>query len=241
MALSESQKSDIARVYAIPEEKIHVVGAGYDDNLFQLQTKPESDPVQLVYAGKLSEAKGVPWMLRALAKIDSPSWELHLVGGGSGPEKDAFLSLAEKLGDRVKQYGAVPQGRLAEILRTSHIFCLPSFYEGLPLVVIEALASGCRIVANDLPGTRELIGDLNVPEIELLPQPELETIDKPTPTSGKDYEKRLESVLRRQIQQAIDSQLMMGEEISNTLQRYTWVSVFERVQQVYDSALSNIP
>ncbi len=237
MALSESQKAEIESLYAIPEDRIHVVGAGYDDHLFCLQTKPEPRPVRLVYAGKLSEAKGVPWMLRALAKIESPSWELHLVGGGSGPEKDTCLSLADRLGGRVKLYGAVPQKRLAEILQQSHIFCLPSFYEGLPLVVIEALASGCRIVANDLAGTRKLIGDLDVPEIELLQLPELETIDKPTPASGKDYEKRLESALRRQIQLAVEAPMIMGPEIRNILQEYTWSSVFERVQQVYDISL----
>jgi len=239
MALNDSQKADIARLYAIPEDKIHVVGAGYDDSLFRTQTKPKPRPVRLVYAGKLSEAKGVPWMLRALAEIDTPSWELHLVGGGSGPEKDTCLSLAEKLGNRVKQYGAVPQEKLAEILRPSHIFCLPSFYEGLPLVVIEALASGCRIIANDLPGTRELVGDLNAPEIERLPLPELETIDKPTHSSGKEYEKRLETALRKQIQLAAEAPMAIGAEIRSRLQRYAWQSVFERVQRVYEIAISN--
>lgn len=238
MALSESQKAEIAKLYNIPEDRIHVVGAGYDDHLFCLQTKPEPDPVRLVYAGKLSEAKGVPWMLRALAQIESPSWELHLVGGGSGLEKDTCLSLADRLGGRIKLYGAVPQEKLAEILGQSHIFCLPSFYEGLPLVVIESLASGCRIIANDLPGTHELIGNLISPHIELLSLPELETIDKPTTVSGKDYEKRLEAALRSQIQQAVENPMTMGPEIRNTLQQNTWTSVFERVQQVYDVAIN---
>ena len=238
MALSRSQKAQIARMYAIPEQKIHVIGAGYDDGMFHNQSKPKPRPVQLVYAGKLSGAKGVPWMLRALAEIDSPSWKLHLVGGGSGPEKDTCLSLAEAFGGRVKQYGAVAQGKLAEILRQSHIFCLPSFYEGLPLVVIEALASGCRIVTNDLPGTRELIGDLNSPAVELLPMPELETIDKPTHVSGEDYVKRLEMAIRRQIKQAGENPMVMDAEIRKTLQQYTWPTVFKRVQKVYDAAMN---
>ena len=53
------------------------------------------------YAGKLSNAKGVPWMLRALARIDNPTWPLHLVGGGSGEEKSDCLRLANELGGRV--------------------------------------------------------------------------------------------------------------------------------------------
>ncbi|CAB1057229.1 glycosyl transferase, group 1 [Olavius sp. associated proteobacterium Delta 1] len=70
---------------------LQVVGAGYNDKLFTQNIKPEPSPIQLVYAGKLSNAKGVPWLLRALAKIETPNWQLHLVGGGSGAEKENCL------------------------------------------------------------------------------------------------------------------------------------------------------
>ena len=66
MALSGTQKQDIIRLYDIPGDRIEVVGAGYNEALFRPQLKPTADPVQLVYAGKLSRSKGVPWLLRAL-------------------------------------------------------------------------------------------------------------------------------------------------------------------------------
>ena len=58
--------------------------------------------MQLVYAGKLSSAKGVPWFLRALQSISSPAWQLHLLGSGSGEEKECCLRLAKELGERVR-------------------------------------------------------------------------------------------------------------------------------------------
>ena len=91
MALSGAQKHDIIRLYDIPGDRIEVVGAGYNEALFRPQRKPTADPVQLVYAGKLSRAKGVPWLLRALGNLGHLPWRLHLVGGGSGEERDEVL------------------------------------------------------------------------------------------------------------------------------------------------------
>ena len=64
MALSKAQKDEIVRLYNLAPEKILIVGAGYNERLFYSDTKPEPNPVQLMYAGKLSNAKGVPWFLR---------------------------------------------------------------------------------------------------------------------------------------------------------------------------------
>ena len=179
LALSEAQKNEIIRLHHLAPEKIIIAGAGYNDSLFYLNTKPDPDPVQLVYAGKLSNAKGVPLFLRALQSVSYPAWQLHLLGSGSGEEKEVCLMLAKKLGERVCVHGALPQKSLAKIMRHSHVLVLPSFYEGLPLVVLEGLASGCRIVATDLPGTREVLGNLDTDFITLVRTPSLRFIDQP--------------------------------------------------------------
>ena len=66
--------------------------------------------------------------------------------------------LAKELGEKVRVCGVLSQKSLAKVRRHSHILVLPSFYEGLPLVILEGLASGCRIVATDLPGNKEILG-----------------------------------------------------------------------------------
>ena len=75
----------------------HVAGAGYDETRFYPEPKPAPDPVQILFAGKLSRTKGAAWLMKALARIDAPDWHLTLVGGGSGKEKEEVLQIAGRL------------------------------------------------------------------------------------------------------------------------------------------------
>jgi glycosyltransferase involved in cell wall biosynthesis len=237
MALSDAQKKEIMHSYHLPSEKIVVTGAGYNDDLFYLTPKPNPNPVQLVYAGKLSNAKGVPWLLRALKSINSPAWQLHLLGGGSGKEKENCLALAEELGKRVRVHGALPQKRLAKIVRSSHILVLPSFYEGLPLVILEALASGCRVVATDLPGTREILGNFSTDYISLVEIPRLRFTDQPY----REDETLFEQNLKKAIQQQIDAASQYGQidfsPIQDKLDAYSWAGIFKKVRKAYQTCL----
>lgn len=238
MALSEAQKKEIERLYHVPLNKIFVVGAGYNDMLFSPGVKPKPEPVQLIYAGKLSFAKGVPWLLRSLSKIDSPVWQLHLVGGGSGEEKKECLELAHNLGERVHVHGTMQQQALAKIMKQSHIFILPSFYEGLPLVVLEALACGCRIVVTDLPGVTEITKDIKTQYISLVKTPRLYSIDSPFPEDEKRFENNLENALREQISATVKDPMIDLSQIEDKIALFSWTNVFERVQHVYFEAMN---
>ncbi len=233
MALSETQKNDIERLYGIPLGKIFVVGAGYNDVLFTLPHKPDPDPIQLVYAGKLSKAKGVPWLLRVLSRIDSPAWQLHLVGSGSGEENDDCLMLAKKLGERVLVHGATTQKELSVIMKQSHVFVLPSFYEGLPLVLLEALACGCRIIATDLPGVKELLGNIQSDFISLVRTPRMRNIDQPYDEDIDAFEKNLGNTLQTQIRAAYQRPQIDLSAIGNKISSFSWPEIFRKVQNVY--------
>jgi len=239
MALSQVQKEEITQLYGFPPKRVFVTGAGYNDTLFTSAAKPDPDPVQIVYAGKLCNAKGVPWLLRALGRIDAPAWHLHLLGDGSGPERDACLTLAEALAGRATVYGAVPQNLLAERMRRAHVFVLPSFFEGLPLVVLEALASGCRIVVTDLPGVSELLGEIRSDAIHLVETPGLHHLDQPFAEDEAAFEAALETALRSQLKAARRQPRPDPAAFEQTLRDYTWSGIFDRVLQVYDSALTS--
>jgi len=238
-ALSGSQKKEIERLYQLPSEIVSVAGAGYDDRIFTQNSTPQPSPIELVYAGKLSNAKGVPWLLRALAKIETPAWRLHLVGGGSGAEKENCLSLAGNLGRRVQIHGAVNQRELAAIMKQSHVFILPSFYEGLPLVVLEALASGCRIIANDLPGIKEIVGDVQSEYISLVKTPRLHSLDTPVPEDEKTFEENLTNCLKAQIVAAKKRPQIDLSPLQKTIASFSWPRVFHRVQNVYYAVIKS--
>lgn len=238
MALSEAQKNEIIRLYNLAPEQIIIAGAGYNDRLFYIDTKPPPNPVQIVYAGKLSNAKGVPWFLRALHSIVSPSWQLHLLGSGSGDEKDYCIKLAKELGEKVQIYGALPQLSLARIMRQSHILVLPSFFEGLPLVILEGLASGCRIVATDLPGTNEVIGNSDAEFITLVKTPRLRFIDQPYKEDEFLFEQNLQKSVQQQIYAAYNCGQIDLSPIQDKLNSYTWTGIFKKVREAYLKCLT---
>jgi glycosyltransferase involved in cell wall biosynthesis len=209
------------------------VGAGYDPARFHPAPKPLPAPVRIVYAGKLSRTKGVAWLLRALKRIEDLPWHLELVGGGRGPEKAEVLDLAEGLGHRVTVAGLIDQAALAERMRRAHIFVLPSFFEGLPLVLLEALACGCRLVATDLPGVRELFVSLADPAVRLVPLPPLAGVDTPTDSGGQDFQGRLAAALGDQVRAAAQQPDLDLSPFQSLLARYTWDGVYQRVEAVY--------
>ncbi len=233
MALSGAQKKEIEEIYGLPPEKVVVTGAGYDDTLFTSGAKPAPEPVQLVYAGKLWNAKGLPWLLKALKTVRTPEWRLHMVGGGSGNEKERCIRLAQDLGGRVLIHGQIPQAHLAGLFRQAHIFVLPSLFEGLPLVVLEALASGCRVVATDLPGVTAVVGDVDTEYISLVRTPRLRKMDQPYPEDLPAFERHLARALEIQMAAAVKRPRIDLSPIADKLAAFTWQGIFAKVQEVY--------
>jgi glycosyltransferase involved in cell wall biosynthesis len=233
LALSREQKEQIVNVYQVDPGRVYIVGAGYNEAVFLPAAKPKS-PVVLAYAGKLSRAKGVPWFLRALSGLQSKNWYLHLVGGGSGTEKAECLELAEKLGkERVAVHGPMPQAELADIFQQAHIFVLPSLFEGLPLVLLEALACGCRLVTTDLPGVREVLGEVTAEWVERVDLPRLENVDSPVAADEANFEHKLQRALYAQIRRAGEDPEPDPTPLRPLLEAFTWKGVFEKVEKVY--------
>jgi glycosyltransferase involved in cell wall biosynthesis len=235
MALTAAQKTDITRLYGMSPQHVRVAGAGYDSTLFKAGVKPDPTPVRLVYAGKLSRAKGVPNLLAALERIAVLPWELHLVGGGGGQEGAACLGRARELGDRVRVHGPKTQAELAALMNQSHVLVLPSLYEGLALVILEAIASGCRIVATDLPGVGEVLGSERPSFVDLVAPPRLHSVDVPYAEDAEKFEEALAAALRAQIVAARDQPNIDITPLNDRLSAFTWPSVFARVQQAYFS------
>jgi glycosyltransferase involved in cell wall biosynthesis len=237
MALSRSQKADILRLFGVPEEMVEVVGAGYNQSLFYPELKSRPNPVEIVYVGKLSRAKGVPWLLKALGRLLHLPWILHLVGGGTGEEKEEILALTRTLGTKVVVHGPLPQETMAAILRKAHLAVLPSFFEGLPLVVLESLAAGCRVVTTALPGVVEMLEGFQSQAVSLVPRPRLKSQDQPFEEDEGVFVVELAKALETQVHAAQGQAELSLAEVSKLLNYYSWLTVFERVQMVYKTVM----
>lgn len=237
IALFGQQKSDIVDLLSIDPDKVDVISGGFNELCFYTEENPEgSGPIHLLYAGKLDSSKGVPWLLRSLQYVQAP-WHLHLVGGGSGTERDLCLRLAAALGDKVTIHGVLSHQQLGALMRKCDIFVLPSFFEGLPLVLLEALACGCAIVTTDLPGARELFGAAPPPSIRMVELPTLETVDRPFKTDEPLLEQRLATTLQESIASVLNGVGVDQDYVRTTTEPFSWRGIFSRVEVVYRRAL----
>jgi glycosyltransferase involved in cell wall biosynthesis len=227
--------TQLEQILAVPGSRIHRIGAGYREDLFFAPDSPP--PPSLLYVGKYSAAKGVPWLLDAFARIAErrPEIELHIVGGGAGAEADALRTRMGRMAPSVVQHGQLDQTELAEVARRSTVCVLPSFYEGLPLVLVEALACGCRLVATRLHGVLEELAPRLGETLELVDLPRLEAIDRPHPADLPAFVDNLEFA----IETALDAPPIDDptETMAAALEHFRWKSVFQRVETVWKSVV----
>ena len=113
--------------------------------LARFSTKP-----RVLYAGLLAQRKGVVALIEASRLLDERGvqHEVVIVGGtpDEGVEAEAIVRRAAE-GSRVRLAGPQPHEQMADWYRSADVFCLPSWYEAMPLAVLEAMASGLPVVA----------------------------------------------------------------------------------------------
>ena len=231
--LHRGHAAELGRCLGISSDRIHQVGAGYRDDLF---FAPASAPESaLLYVGKYSAAKGVPWLLDAFERVLAcrPALKLHIAGGGSGEEAEALRARMDRLAPSVVQHGQLSQPELADVARRSTVCVLPSFYEGLPLVLVEALACGCRLVSTKLPGVVEELAPRLGDALEMVELPRLETIDCPRPDDLPAFVDRLTTALEN----ALDASPVGDpiQTIPEALAHFSWGAVYARVDAVWQS------
>ncbi|WP_298370916.1 glycosyltransferase [Azospirillum sp.] len=152
--------ADLARAF-VPDLAVPVIPNGVDTFLFH----PDSErspvtagaPVRLLAVGRLVGQKGIDVLLDALARPGLERAELDLVGDG---EWRADLEVqAARLGvaARVRFRGWLDRSDLASVYREADVFVLASRDEGMPNVVLEAMASGLPVVSTAVAGARDLV------------------------------------------------------------------------------------
>ena len=121
-----------------------------------------SDKIQLLYVGRLSPEKGLPFLIDAVAILKSEEYNVFLNIVGSGEMQSELETKVEKvrISNCVKFWGYVPNGpMLFDIYKASDIFVIPSLSEGLPRVLYEAMANSVPIIATNVGGIPHLIKD----------------------------------------------------------------------------------
>lgn len=118
---------------------------------------------RILFIGRLSAVKGATLLLKAVASLSAAHPDLTLTIIGDGPDRASLEDQVGNLGlSAVTRFlGYQPQGAVAEALKRSDILVLPSFAEGVPVVLMEAMASRVPVIASRVAGIQELVEDGN--------------------------------------------------------------------------------
>lgn len=206
-----AQEEGVLTLYPVDKEKITRVGMGYNNQIFHLaeESCDKEGVTSLVFAGKIAEKKGVKSLLRAMALLgDEKELDMNrvqlLLAGSTGNEEEYQMieGLAGRCHCKVKFLGRLSQSELARVYQQSDIFVLPSFFEGIPLTVIEALACGDRVVMTDLPGIKEWIASVSSDaDVRYVTLPRMRNADEPLEEDLPEFERMLADALKASVLQ----------------------------------------
>lgn len=179
----------------------------------------------VLFVGRLTEQKGVKFLISAINLLKNEFQVINLVIVGDGPEKRNLIKLAGKLGvkNRVKFTGPVAKEELASYYHSSDVFVLPSVKrEGLGVVLLEAMASEVAVVGSNVGGIPEVIED---GETGILVKDE----------SSKAIADGISRILS---DKALKSKLVKNGK-KFVQDNYSWKDICERFTKLYDKVIDD--
>lgn len=152
-----------------------VIPMGVDLKLFSSSSALEASTVRkkygisrkngrmVLFVGRLAEKKGVAYLIEAMKQVAKRYPLCRLVVVGDGPEKKDLIRQAQPIRENIVFAGSVPNSQLPVFYRAADVFVLPSIVagsgdtEGLGVVLLEAIAAGCPVVASNVGGIPDVI------------------------------------------------------------------------------------
>ena len=138
-------------------------------NATQLPEEPEEElvrksfpqPIRCLFVGRFASNKGIDVLIEAISQLNKQGLQdaFQFTLGGKGPLYDHFRQ--RYAFENITFLGFVDDIQLAHLYRTEHVFILPTLFEGMPTVVLEAMACGMSIMVTDVGATKELVDEKN--------------------------------------------------------------------------------
>ncbi|USQ78245.1 glycogen synthase [Ornithinimicrobium faecis] len=255
IAVSAGMRKDILASYpAIDPERVHVVHNGIDSQLWQRNTSEEAraavrelgmdpDRPAVVFVGRITRQKGLPYLLRALAELPEEVQVVLLAGAPDTEEiKAEVIGLVDVLrqgrsdGDSVIWIGdMLPREKVIAVLSHATVFLCPSVYEPLGIVNLEAMACGAAVVATATGGIPEVVVD---GETGWLVPIEQVTDGTGTPLDPEKFVGDLAAAINHAVSDP-DRARQMGEAgRTRAVEHFSWTTIAERTVEVYRSVLA---
>jgi glycosyltransferase involved in cell wall biosynthesis len=160
VVLGEVWRRWVAGTFDIRPGRISVVYNGVPATAAKPRTEPADGKFRLLFVGNLLERKGVKDLLHAVAAPSLRAQDIVLTMAGGGPV-DQYRAMARQLGiaDRVSFTGWVSQDEARSLMVNADALILPAYDEGLPLVILEALASATPVICTPVGSIPEVLAD----------------------------------------------------------------------------------
>jgi glycosyltransferase involved in cell wall biosynthesis len=149
-----AQRSFVAM--GVAAGKVHVIPDGVRLDRFTPGDARSAETFEVLFAGRISLRKGIPYLLEAFARLQHPGKHLTLAGS---VQDDVRQLLAKLPTEHVTFAGNLPQPELAARMTRSHVLALASVEEGLALVQGQAMACGCPVAATTATGAKDLFAN----------------------------------------------------------------------------------
>jgi glycosyltransferase involved in cell wall biosynthesis len=222
ICVSRDERDHLEAV-GLPPEKLRVVYNGIafappaDRAAIRQRLELETGTVCFGFVGRLSHQKAVHRAILAFAMLRARTDDARLVIVGDGPERNRLESLAKKMGV-FRQVTFTGHADGAELMAAFDVFLLPSRYEGMPYVLIEAVGCGLPIIVTDVGGAHVVVknGDNGF----VLPRPSIELLAERMADLAVQPELR-RTMSRRSAQ--IATQFTSAQMIERTIRAYTEV------------------
>jgi glycosyltransferase involved in cell wall biosynthesis len=163
VAISDFGRSQLMTLAAEGRWKdIHVIHCGIDPaECTPEPTRQLGDESEILCVGRLVKRKGQSLLIQACSELLDRGMPVRVTFVGDGPSRSELEALAGRLGvaERVRFAGSVGHDDILPMFRSADVFCLPSFSEGVPVVLMEAMAHSVPVVATRIMGIPELVED----------------------------------------------------------------------------------
>lgn len=171
LTVSDAMRFSAIERYGAAPDRTRTIVNGFDTGVFHPRPRAAmrgklglpADGRTIVYVGRLVATKGLLELVEAFGALAArdPRLDLALVGDGVMREQLRAAIRAAGLDGRVRMPGAMEPAGVAEWIGAADLLTLPSWSEGYPNVVVEAIACGRPVVATDVGGTREIVDASN--------------------------------------------------------------------------------
>lgn len=215
LSVSNLTRKQLIANYGVDQNRIQVIGNGVDYSRFAWRRERRAVANKILLVSRLEPRKNVEEAVRTLGGLQHQDYEAKIAGKGS--QREMLERMARQSGANVTFVGEVSYHELVHLYRDADIFLTTSHSEGFGLSLLEAMASGCAVIASNIPTHREIVHDSVDGMLYENPSDLLSKLKMLLSTPTKVYE--------------------LGRNASDTARGYSWDAVATRVARAYKECL----